>query len=104
MSAKKTFFSLLGGVAAAAILSSGAASAEESDKGAVMQADDDTISPLSVPVDGGGHTWTYVKTVYTSSGYIKLYSDRDSYWYYTKEVYYDKTGKVIKTVYDRFAL
>ncbi|WP_421380872.1 hypothetical protein ACOJQI_18790 [Bacillus salacetis] len=103
-SAKKSILSMVGGVMAAGILGGSVVSADESDKETVLEAADNTISPLYVPVDGGGHTWTYVKTTYTSTGYIKLYSDTDAYWYYTKEVYYDKSGKTIKTVYDKFAL
>jgi hypothetical protein len=104
ISAKRMTLSILGGLLAAGLLGSGTVSADESDRGEVMKAADDTTSPLYVPVDEGKHSWTYVKTVYMSSGYIKLYSDRDSYWYYTKEAYYDSSGKSIRIVYDKFAI
>jgi hypothetical protein len=101
MAVKKTTLTIFGGMLAAGLLGNSVVTADESVKEPVMAPED---NPDYVPIDGGGHSWTYVKTTYTSTGYIKLYSDTDSYWYYTKEVFYDKNGKSIKTVYEKFVL
>ncbi|EDL64333.1 hypothetical protein [Bacillus sp. SG-1] len=101
--AKRILVSIIGGGLAAGLLGDCIVSAEKNERETVIEAENNTVSPSYVPADGGGHTWTYVKTTYISSGYIKLYSDSDSYWYYTKEIYYDTNGKYIKTFYDKFA-
>ncbi|WP_456273546.1 hypothetical protein [Bacillus sp. AK031] len=101
-SLNKSFLSICGGILAAGILGGGMVSAEESDKGIVSKAEE--ASPLYVPVGNGGHTWTFVKTEYTTTGYIKVYSDKDSYWYYVKEVYYTNSSNYVKTVYSKFAI
>lgn len=103
-SVKKAFLSISVGVLAAGILGGGMVSAAESESDKEIISKTEDASPLYVPIGDGGHTWTYVKTNYTTSGYSKLYSDKDAYWYYTKEVFYDKSGKYIKTVYDKFAI
>jgi hypothetical protein len=101
-SLKKSFLSICGGILAASILGGGMVSAEESDKKIVSKTEE--ASPLYVPIGDGGHTWTFVKTEYTSTGYCKVYSDMDSRWYYVKEVYYNNSGNYVKTVYSKFAI
>ncbi|WP_113930818.1 hypothetical protein [Bacillus sp. P14.5] len=102
MFSKKGSICVMGAVMAAGLMGAAGVSAEESSKSTAIQAEDE-ISPMYVPI-GEGHTWSYVKTTYTSTGHIKIYSDKDSYWYYMKEVYYNRNGKYIKTVYDKFAI
>ncbi|MGD6804315.1 hypothetical protein ACQCVK_20385 [Rossellomorea vietnamensis] len=102
MVSKKAAISMAGAIMAAGLIGDEGVSAAGSGEAAEIQAEDE-ISPLYVPI-GEGHTWTYVKTTYTSTGYIKIYSDKDSHWYYMKEVFYNNSGKYIKTVYDKFAI
>ncbi|WP_409251776.1 hypothetical protein V1502_16930 [Bacillus sp. SCS-153A] len=101
--AKRIILGIIGAGIAAGFLGGVVVTADQSESETRVEAEDTSASPLYVPADGEGHTWVYVKTRYTSSGYIKLYSDSDTYWYYTKEVYYDQKGEYLKTVYDKFA-
>ncbi|MGM0845917.1 MAG: hypothetical protein ACQEUT_13160 [Bacillota bacterium] len=102
MMIKRVGLSFLGTVMAAGLLGAGAVSANESDNLEEIKSETE-VSTMYIPIEEG-HTWTYVKTAYTSTGYIKIYSDKDSKWFYLKEVFYDKNGKYIKTVYDKFVL
>ncbi|MGD6969375.1 hypothetical protein ACQCVP_23610 [Rossellomorea vietnamensis] len=102
MVSKKAAISMAGAILAAGLIGVEGVAAAGSEESPAIQAEDE-ISLWYIPL-GEGHTWTYVKTTYTSTGYIKIYSDKDSQWYYMKEVFYDNSGKYIKTLYDKFAL
>jgi hypothetical protein len=102
-SVKGTIWGLFGGMMAAGLLAGNMVTAVESGEKPVTGTDE-TISPFYIPVDDAGHTWTYVKTTHNTTGYSKLYSDSDAYWYYTKEAFYDKSGRYIKTVFQKLAV
>jgi hypothetical protein len=97
---KKSLPVLTAGVLAAGILGGGSASADELNKEQVIKAGE--TGPQMIPVDEGGHSWSYVTKKTHASGYYYVYEDFDTYYHYIKNVYYDKSGRYLETKYYKF--